>query len=247
MKTGALLIARLSSTRLPAKNLKPMAGLPMIAHLAERVGRAESIDQVIITTSEEASDDPLAAFAEEVGIACHRGPLDDVMARVCGAADAFNLDTIVEILGDNPLIDHHLVDDVMALYDPAKVDYAANISPDYAVKPEGSVEFAIGVRVQAYSAATAKRYIEFPDITGHPSSYIFDNPDQFKCVYLNAVDKWAFLNKPDINFAVNYPKNFTLMERVFEEIYPSDPEFSLERAIEVMDEDTDLYDLTGAE
>lgn len=247
MKTGALLIARLSSTRLPAKNLKLMAGLPMIAHLAERVGRANSIDQVIITTSEEASDDPLAAFAKEAGIACHRGPLDDVMARICGAADAFDLDTVVEILGDNPLIDHHLVDDVMAMYDPTTVDYAANISPDYAVKPDGSIEFAIGVRVQVYSAMTAKRYVEFPDVAGHPSSYIFDNPDQFKCVYLNATDKWAFLNKPEINFAVNYPKNFTLMERVFDELYPNDPTFSLQRAIEVMDADPSLYDLTGPE
>lgn len=247
MKTGALLIARLSSTRLPAKNLKLMAGKPMIAHLAERVGRADSIDQVIITTSEEASDDPLAEFAEKAGIACHRGPLDDVMARICGAADAFELDTVVEILGDNPLIDHHLVDDVMALYDPATVDYAANISPDYAVKPEGSIDFAIGVRVQVYSAATAKRYVEFQHVTGHPSSYIFDNPNQFKCTYLNATDKWAFLNKPEINFAVNYPKNFTLMERVFEEIYPADPAFSLQRAIEMMDANPALYDLTGAE
>lgn len=247
MKTGALLIARLSSTRLPAKNLKLMAGLPMIAHLAERIDRAKSIDQVIITTSEEASDDPLALFAEEAGIACHRGPLDDVMARICGAADSFELDTIVEILGDNPLIDHHLVDDVMALYDPDTVDYAANISPDYAVKPEGSIDFAIGVRVQAYSAATARRYVEFPDIAGHPSSYIFDNPDQFKCVYLNAVDEWAFLNKPEINFAVNYPKNFTLMERLFEELYPTDPRFSLRRAIDFMDANPSLYDFTGAE
>lgn len=247
MKTGALLIARLSSTRLPAKNLKLMAGLPMIAHLAERVGRADSIDQVIITTSEEASDDPLAAFAEDAGIACHRGPLDDVMARICGAADEFKLDTVVEILGDNPLIDHHLVDDVMALYDPEKVDYAANISPDYAVRPADSVLFAIGVRIQAYSSAIAKRYVEFPNVTGHPSSYIFDNPDQFKCTYLHAVDEWAFLNKPQINFAVNYPKNFTLMERVFEELYPTEPAFSLRRAIEVMDADPSLYDLTGAE
>ncbi len=247
MKTGALLIARLSSTRLPAKNLKLMADKPMIAHLAERVGRAVSIDQVIITTSEEASDDPLAAFAEDAGIACHRGPLDDVMARICGAADEFELDTVVEILGDNPLIDHHLVDDVMALYDPEEVDYAANISPDYAVQPPNSVLFAIGVRIQAYSTATAKRYVEFPDITGHPSSYIFDNPDQFKCAYLHAVDKWAFLNKPEINFAVNYPKNFTLMERVFEELYPTEPAFSLRRAIEIMDTDPSLYDLTGAE
>lgn len=247
MKTGALLIARLSSTRLPAKNLKLMAGLPMIAHLAERVGRAQSIDQVIITTSEEASDDPLADFAKKAGIACHRGPLDDVMARICGAADAFDLDTVVEVLGDNPLIDHHLVDDVMALYDPSKVDYAANISPDYAVQPEKSVLFAIGVRIQAYSTAIAKRYVEFPDVTGHPSSYIFDNPDQFKCAYLHAVGAWAFLNKPEINFAVNYPKNFTLMERVFEELYPTEPAFSLRRAIEVMDANPSLYDLTGAE
>lgn len=224
-----------------------MAGKPMIAHLAERVGRAESIDQVIITTSDEASDDPLAAFAAQNGIACHRGSLDDLMARICGAADAYELDTVVEVLGDNPLIDHHLVDDVLALYDPVIVDYAANISPDYAVPPPDSAMFALGVRVQAYSTENAKRYTEFQGVTGHPSSYIFDNPDVFRCTYLNAVDDWAFLNKPEVNFAVNYRKNFTLMERVFEELYATDPEFSLRQAIAFMDANPELYDLAGPE
>lgn len=225
----------------------PIAGKPMIAHLAERVGRAKSIDQVIITTSDETSDDPLAAFAAENDIACYRGSLDDLMARICGATDAFELDTVVEVLGDNPLIDHHLVDDVLALYDPEIVDYAANISPDYAVPPPDSIMFALGVRVQAYSADIARQYTAFPDVTGHPSSYIFDHPDQFRCTYLNAVDDWAFLNKPDVNFAVNYRKNFSLMERVFEGLYPSDPAFSLRHAIQFMDAQPDLYDLAGPE
>jgi len=63
MKIGAFLIARMSSTRLPGKSMMKILGQPMIALMAERVKASKRLDEVVITTSEETSDDPLAAFA----------------------------------------------------------------------------------------------------------------------------------------------------------------------------------------
>lgn len=245
MTTAALIVARLSSTRLPSKNLMPFAGKPMIQHLIDRVRKSAKVDDVVIATSVEASDDPLEEFAVREGVSCHRGPLDNVMERICGAARAASADTIVEILGDNPLIHADLVDEVITKYETENLDYAANISGDYAVRPADLALFAIGIRVQVYATSLAEKYIDYPDVKGHPSSYIFDNPDTFKCGYIEATGKWASLHKPDINLAVNYRENFDAVAQIFEDLLKDNADFTLPDVGTYLDQHPDLYKLLG--
>lgn len=249
MTIGALLVARLSSSRLPAKNLLDMAGKPMIARLAERVGAAK-VDKVIIATSTEPSDDPLADYAEKAGILCHRGPLDDVMARICGAGRAFGCDTLVEILGDNPLLEPGIIDAVIDLYQSKGLDYAANVSNDFSVRPADARLFPIGVRAQIYSLSTAERYVDFPEIVNdpnrHPSAFIYDQPSIFKVGFIEAAGPWAAYNRPPLNFAVNYRKNYELARALFDRL-GSDPLFPLTQAFEVLDRERYLYGLFGAD
>lgn len=245
MTTAALIVARLSSTRLPAKNLMPFAGKPMIQHLIDRLRKSDRIDDVVIATSVEESDDPLQAFAERQNVMCHRGPLDNVMERICGAARAAKADTIIEILGDNPLIHADLVDEVLTKYETENLDYAANISGDYAVRPADLALFAIGIRVQVYARSTAEKYVDYPDVKGHPSSYIFDNPDVFKCGYIEATGKWSSLHKPDVNLAVNYRGNFDAVAQIFSDLCRVNPEFALPEVGDYLDRHPDLYKLLG--
>ena len=250
MSVGAFLVARLSSTRLPEKNIKHLAGKPMIQHLAERVSRANSIDKVIIATSNLPSDDPLEKLADEIGIGCYRGDLDDVMQRIVGAADKYECETIVEILGDNPLVHSSLIDEVIDKYKKHNLDYAANITREYEPHTDGMSLFSIGLRVQVYSTSVAKKYTEYPDYLDngrHPCAYIFDNPDKFKVGYVEAKGHWSFMKRPPLNFAVNYPKNFELARRIFEKQYPHDNNFDLEKIYTQLDEELDLYTLFGAE
>lgn len=64
MKKSAIAIiqARMSSSRLPGKVLKPLAGKAMIWHIYQRALQCKFVDKVIIATSKEESDDPLDAF-----------------------------------------------------------------------------------------------------------------------------------------------------------------------------------------
>jgi len=250
MSVAALLVARLSSTRLPQKNILPVSGKPMIQQLAERVSRAKLVDKVIIATSNLESDDPLEELADQIGIGCYRGDLDNVMERIVGAAEKYNCDTIVEILGDNPLVHSELIDDVIELYINDNLDYAANITTEYAPHCDGMELFSIGLRVQVYSKEVADKYTqypEYPDNGRHPCAYIFDNPDVFKVGYIEAKGKWSFMNRPALNFAVNYPKNFKLTERLYEKNYPQDENFDLESVYRQLDEEVELYELFGAE
>ena len=250
MTVGALLIARLSSTRLPQKNILHFVGKPMIQLLAERVAKSKLVSKVIIATSNLPSDDPLEELANDIGLGCYRGSLDNVMERITGAAEKYDCETIVEILGDNPLVHSDLIDDVVELYNSNNLDYAASVTREYIPHSENKLLFSIGLRVQVYSLDAAKKYncyLEYPDNGRHHCAYIFDHPDKFSVDYLEAKGRWSFMNRPALNFAVNYPKNFELTKRIYEENYSKDNNFPLELVYEQLDEEPDLYQLFGAE
>jgi spore coat polysaccharide biosynthesis protein SpsF (cytidylyltransferase family) len=129
VKVGAVVQARMSSRRLPGKVLMPLAGRPVLAWLLERLGHASSLDAVVLATSDATEDDPVASFASENGVLCHRGPLDDVVERVLGAARAHGLDAIARVNGDSPLLDQRLLDQGVELFRAAGVDLVTNVRP----------------------------------------------------------------------------------------------------------------------
>jgi spore coat polysaccharide biosynthesis protein SpsF (cytidylyltransferase family) len=117
----------MSSTRLPGKVLAEIAGRPALALELERVARAGELDGVVVATSDDRSDDPVAALAAESGVAVVRGPLDDVLARYGLAAELHPADAYVRLTGDCPLIDPAVVDRVVVRFRAGGADYAANV------------------------------------------------------------------------------------------------------------------------
>src|SRR3954454_10556313 len=102
MKTVCTIEARMTSSRLPGKVLLEAAGKPLLEHMVERLRRVRALDEIVITTTEEASSEPIVDLADRLGIACFRGSEEDVLVRVLGAAQAHEADLIVETTGDCP-------------------------------------------------------------------------------------------------------------------------------------------------
>ena len=135
-----LLQARMSSTRLPGKTLKPLAGLPALLRQIERVRRARSITRLTVVTSTDPSDDALATLCGEHGVDVFRGSLNDVLDRFYRAAQLSQAPHIARLTGDCPLIDPEVIDAVAAFYLQGDYDYASNtVNPTF---PDGlDVEF----------------------------------------------------------------------------------------------------------
>src|SRR5476649_1017963 len=111
--TSAILQARVSSSRLPGKVLKPILGRAMLLHQLDRVRRAGSLDDLVVATSTESGDDAIETMCAAEGIRCFRGSLNDVLDRFYQAALPFNPDYIVRLTGDCPLADPELIDRVV--------------------------------------------------------------------------------------------------------------------------------------
>ena len=140
MRVGALVQARLSSKRLPGKVLQPLAGRPLIDWLIERLSHASGVEAAAVATSDQASDDPLVAHCDGLGVPCVRGPLDDVAARMVAAADTLGIDAFVRVNADSPLIDPALVDRAVTRFRAGDCDLVSNVHPERTCPKGQSVE-----------------------------------------------------------------------------------------------------------
>ncbi len=110
MNIVAIIQARMSSSRLPDKVLLPIEGRPMLQWVVERTRRALTISNVVVATTIDPSDDPVAEICQSQEIAFTRGSVSDVLDRYYQAAKEYRADVIVRITADCPLIDPALID-----------------------------------------------------------------------------------------------------------------------------------------
>lgn len=174
MRVGAIAHARMSSSRLPGKVLRPLAGRPALALLLDRLALAREPDVVAVATSDRPEDDPIAELCAARGTPCHRGPLDDVAARMLGAAEALGFDAFVRVNGDSPLIDPALVDRAIRLLHARGCDLVTNVFPRSF--PVGqSVE---AIRVEAMRTAVAE--MTDPAYREHVTQWFYAHPERVR-------------------------------------------------------------------
>lgn len=126
MRTVAIVQARMTSTRLPGKILADLAGAPMLERQIARMRRASTLDEVMVATTTNSSDDPVMALCARLGLSSFRGSEEDVLARYAGAAASSNADVVVRITADCPLLDAEVVDRVVRTLCDEGTDYASN-------------------------------------------------------------------------------------------------------------------------
>src|SRR3954451_132044 len=116
----------MTSTRLPGKVLMDLAGAPMLVRELERVRRAATIDEIVVATTTNATDDPVAEVAAAHGARVFRGDEHDVLGRYLGAAREADAGVVVRITADCPLLDPSVLDRVVRALD-RDADYASNV------------------------------------------------------------------------------------------------------------------------
>ncbi|HTT98668.1 MAG TPA: NTP transferase domain-containing protein [Rhizomicrobium sp.] len=114
LRIVAVIQARMGSTRLPGKVLKPIAGQPLLWHIVHRLQASHLVEDIAVATTTNARDDAIVEFGQKHGITVVRGPEDDVLARFALAAEALDADIIVRVSSDAPFIDASFVDHLVA-------------------------------------------------------------------------------------------------------------------------------------
>lgn len=133
MKVLAIVQARMSSSRLPGKVLRDICGRSTISRVFGQLQNATRLWRVILATSNDPSDDPLADWAHHHGVLCYRGSLGDVLDRFYYAAISQRTGdsdySVARITADCPLVSYEVLDDLIELFEVNQLDYCSNSEP----------------------------------------------------------------------------------------------------------------------
>ena len=225
MKTLAIVQARMTSTRLPGKVLLPILGKPMLALQLERMRRSKGLDGIVVATTTNSTDDPIVALCAKENVDCFRGSEKDVLSRYASAAQAFRADTVVRVTADCPLIEPDLIDRVVDTFfqAPGQLDYVSNM-----LQPS----FPLGLAVEVFSRSAleqADRQATHDAEREHVTPYIYWRPDDFRLRSVN--------HQPNLShhrWTVDTPEDFELIQKIFFELYPNDPQFGMQQVLELL-------------
>lgn len=172
MTVGIIIQARMGSTRLPGKVLRPIAGRPLLAHVTGRLRALRHPVRTVIATSTEARDDIIVAWCAEQGVACFRGSEADVLDRYWRCAEQYGFQHIVRLTADNPFTDMEELDRLIEFHLAGGFDYSHAF---------GQMPLGVGAEIFSRSALE-KSHAEghAANHREHVNEYIEERPDLFR-------------------------------------------------------------------
>lgn len=219
----AVIQARMSSTRLPGKVLKDVLGKPMVIRQLERISRSKLIDQIVVATSTEASDNPLAAAVTEAGYQVFRGSLDDVLSRFQNLRNNLNPTHIVRLTADCPLTDPEVIDGIIEQHISTGVDYTSNVI---------SRTFPRGLDAEVFTVEALDRLSKLElteDEHEHVTLGFYKRPGEFTLTNFAGTD-----NNSHLRWTVDNPEDFDFALWVYSELFPNKPGFQSRDILELL-------------
>ena len=214
MSVLAILQARMTSSRLPGKVLMDVEGIPMIGRQLERIKEAKLVNEIVVATSVDSSDDELVEYVEDLGVGVHRGPLQDVLQRFIEVLDVYDFRNVLRLTADCPLADSNVIDGTIEMYLSSNFDYVSNSL--VRTFPRGLDVEVFNDRVLREVAkndqsATSREHVTYGIYT-RADLYLTANFSQ-KPSYADF--RWTVDTHDDLNFVRNVYKN----------LYPVNPNF----------------------
>lgn len=232
MKTLIIVQARMTSTRLPGKVLLPLLGEPMLTRLIERLRRVRLADGIVIATTTNTTDDPIARLCAQQLVPCYRGSEFDVLSRYFEAAQHFGAEVIVRVTSDCPLLDPTLVDRLIARFLQGDIDYASNMLPP---------SWPYGMAVEIFSARVlGQAHLEAQQVTEreHVTPFIYWNPKRYRLQNVESETNLSYLR-----LTVDTADDYELVRRVFAAAYVSKPDFLLEDILQILEHNPEWLNL----
>ncbi len=205
-----LIQARLGSSRLPGKSILP---LPLAAvgdeqtilgHVVSRARRATAVQHVMVATTTQPLDDPLADLANRLGVGIFRGDEQDVLGRFTGALElAGDFQAVVRLTADNPAIDPAFIDAAVAHHLATGADYTYTSG-----LPLGTNIEVLSARALRHASQVATQ----PDEREHVTPYLRRHPELFR------LETLALAVPPvvaTLRLTVDYPSDYALLSLLF--------------------------------
>ncbi len=233
---AAIIQARMGSTRLPGKVLIPINDRPVLWHVHARLSKCRLIGKIIVATSTERKDDPIAGFCADNKISCFRGSEDDVLGRYYQAAKAFGADAIVRITADCPLIDPEVTDRVISAYLDGGNDCAGASNVIKRTFPRGLdtevLSFSALSQIQAKASEANQRE--------HVTTILYQHPETYKVVSVENSENLA-----DLRWTLDEPADLKFIMEIYKRLYSPGHIFLMSDILNVIRKEPDLLKINN--
>ncbi len=230
---GAIIQARMTSSRLPGKILMQVIGRPIISYLLERLRFSCHIDRIILATTTNQADNALISAMKDENVPVYRGSENDVLDRYYQAAKAFQVDHIMRITADCPLIDPELCDRVAEVYRKSNADFVY-LGPSFAEGLDCGI-FSFHALEKAWREARLKSERE------HVTPYLHNHPEFFSKIEIsNETDDSHY------RLTVDEEVDFRVVEQIFLNLYRTGEQPFLARQIKsFLDAHPEIFNLNA--
>lgn len=233
---AAVIQARMRSTRLPGKVLRPVAGKPLLWHVLHRLFKSDLINTICVATTTDPADDELVAYAKAQGVAVVRGSEEDVLDRYLLAARQLNADIIVRVTADAPLVDAGFVDYLISEMTRSKADFVV-LKPGLSAIHEGADPMTRSALEKLAAEAG-----DDPVAREHVSAYFKQHRDFVKVSEIDLPEKWRFKGA---RLSIDTPADVNFIEAIYDRLHAQAGTASLTDLIALLNREPDLLKLNA--
>lgn len=236
MNIGIIIQARLGSTRLPKKILKPFHEDKCILDIIlDKMHQAEG-GKVIVATTTDTSNDVLVKYLEQRDELVFRGSENDVLDRFIHAAKQFDVDGIVRICSDNPFLDIEGIKTLITKAEQTQADYIGfkiNNMPSIKTHFGFWGEFARLSALEKVAATTDDRQAH-----EHVTIHLYTHPEEYLCEWIDCPD---FLQgRDDIRLTIDTQEDMDNAKQVYSTLAKENATFGLKEIVAYIDQHEEL-------
>jgi spore coat polysaccharide biosynthesis protein SpsF len=220
MKIGAIIQARMGSTRLPGKVLLPLVRGTVLSSVIERVKEVKQVQVIVIATTNLKEDLAILEEARKNGVEVFCGEPEDVLTRYVEAALNFNIDYIVRVTSDCPLLYYEGIDEMIEMHLREKADYSLNSNKSIKVYNTGLPDGTWAEVVTTKALLKADEDAKDREDREHVTLFLEANPARFRIKIFKAPPElWA----PEMRLALDTKEDYILIKKIYDSLYEDAP------------------------
>jgi N,N'-diacetyllegionaminate synthase len=222
-RTAVIVAVRMKSSRLKQKAVLPIQGMSSIERCMDNCLKFPYVDEVVLATSTLEEDAVLRDHTLGGKVKFWQGDPEDVISRYLGACQAYDIDVVVRLTGDSPVVSPEIGKIVLESHFQSGADFTEVVNP------------TIGTHSQVYNVEALKRVIELvgrAEYSEHMTLYMTNNPDIFKVNYVNLPDELM----RDYRLTLDYPEDLEMFNQLFKKLAEENLDSTLLNVFKVLDE-----------
>lgn len=231
-RIGVIVACRMKSSRLKEKAILPIQGLSSIERCLENCLKFPNVDEVILATSTLPEDAVLGNYTLSGRVKFWQGDPDDVISRYLGACEKYDLDVVIRLTGDSPVISVEIADFILKSHFLTGADFT------------DVRRFAIGTNSQVYNVEALKRVIQLvgrADYSEHMTLYMTNNPAIFKINVVDLPAEWI----RDYRLTLDYPEDLEMFNALFAQLAQANLDSSLPNIFNVLEKNPEIAQLNA--